>query len=362
MSIITTLQPFLQAPASQAIAWALLHFVWQGALVGVTTWATLGFLGRSAANVRYVVGTVALAVMITLPGVTAVQLWRTGTSRPRLAAAACAQGGPECFPVGGALERTGAAVVQAASVAPALAPTPTDGVTSFLRGSIESTLSLLVLLWLCGVGVLTARLLTGWLSVQRLKSRGTSAVAAHWQTVAMRIRQRLHIARPVRLLQSTGVDVPTVIGWLKPVVLLPASTLAGLAPEQLEAILAHELAHVSRHDYLVNLLQTVVETLLFYHPAVWWLSARVRAERENCCDDVAVKLCGDPVTYARALASLEELRADGSVLASRLMGARWSRAFGASSELRRKAAARRGGSAQQSCCFSSRASPQDQRG
>jgi hypothetical protein len=90
--------------------------------------------------------------------------------------------------------------------------------------------------------------------------------------------------------------------------LLPASALAGLAPEQLEAIFAHELAHVRRHDYLVNLLQTAVETLLFYHPAVWWLSNRIRVERENCCDDLAVALCGDPIAYARALADLEELR------------------------------------------------------
>ena len=112
--------------------------------------------------------------------------------------------------------------------------------------------------------------------------------------------------------------MPTVIGWLKPVVLLPASALAGLAPHQMEAILAHELAHIRRHDYLVNLFQTVVETLLFYHPAVWWLSRRIRAERENCCDDLAVSLCGDPVAYAAALAELEGLRSTtgDSVLAA----------------------------------------------
>ena len=130
-----------------------------------------------------------------------------------------------------------------------------------------------------------------------------------------RLSRRLHIARHVRLLESTIVDVPTVIGWIKPVILMPASALAGLTPHQLEAILAHELAHIRRHDYLVNLLQTVVETLLFYHPAVWWLSRRIRAERENCCDDLAVSLCGDPYTYAQALADLEELRAPGRHLA-----------------------------------------------
>src|SRR5205814_960303 len=125
---------------------------------------------------------------------------------------------------------------------------------------------------------------------------------------AARLSRRLHITRAITLLESSLVDVPTVIGWLKPVVLLPASALAAMSPQQLEAILAHELAHIRRHDYLVNLLQTLVETLLFYHPAVWWLSRRIRAEREHCCDDLAVSLCGDPIAYASALADLESLR------------------------------------------------------
>ena len=105
-----------------------------------------------------------------------------------------------------------------------------------------------------------------------------------------------------------------MIGWLRPVVLMPVSAMAGMGTQQLEAILAHELAHIRRHDYLVNLMQTLVETLLFYHPAVWWLSRRIRIERENCCDDLAVSLCGDPYAYAKALADLEELRADSSPL------------------------------------------------
>jgi beta-lactamase regulating signal transducer with metallopeptidase domain len=104
------------------------------------------------------------------------------------------------------------------------------------------------------------------------------------------------------------VEVPTVIGWLRPVILVPASALTGLSAEQLEALLAHELAHIKRYDYLINLIQTAVETLLFYHPAVWWLSAQIRQEREHCCDDLAVATCGDVLIYARALAELEQLR------------------------------------------------------
>ena len=118
----------------------------------------------------------------------------------------------------------------------------------------------------------------------------------------------MHLARPVRVLISAVADCPSVVGWIKPVVLLPAATVLGLTPQQLEAVLAHELAHILRYDYLLNMLQTVVETLLFYHPAVWWASARIRQERELCCDDLAVDSCGDALCYARALTRLERLR------------------------------------------------------
>jgi hypothetical protein len=193
-------------------------------------------------------------------------------------------------------------------VASGFSPKDPSGSQWFDGLRIEPWLPMLVFAWICGVAVLSLRLASGWLWVQRMKSHGTSPVEGGWDVIAARLSRRLHVARTVRLLKSTLVEVPTVIGWLKPVILLPASALSGLNPHQLEAILAHELAHIRRHDYLVNLLQTVVETLLFYHPAVWWLSRRIRAERENCCDDLAVSLCGDPLTLAQALADLEGLR------------------------------------------------------
>ena len=123
------------------------------------------------------------------------------------------------------------------------------------------------------------------------------------------LRIRLGVERAVRLLHSARVQVPTVIGWLRPVVLLPVSCLTGLSPEQIEAVFCHELAHVRRHDYLVSVIQSVIETLLFYHPAVWWVSRQVRRERECCCDALAVGAGGDVLAYARALSYLEERRA-----------------------------------------------------
>ncbi len=133
--------------------------------------------------------------------------------------------------------------------------------------------------------------------------------------VAAAVAARMGLARPVHVLMSALAEGPGVVGWLRPVILLPAATLAGLTPQQFEAVLAHEIAHILRYDYLVNLLQMLVEALLFYHPAVWWVSGRIRHERELCCDDVAVRACGDAVCYARALTSLERLRAQAPVLA-----------------------------------------------
>jgi beta-lactamase regulating signal transducer with metallopeptidase domain len=319
VSSMTLVETFLGQPAARAIGWALLHFVWQGALIGGLTYAALTLLRRSAADVRYVVSTIAMSLMLTMPLVTGAQFWRAVVDAPDASGqgTACADGaGANCEQAGPPLEApvAGVALDPQPAAAPAQATTGLSHDPIVRWSSFESWLPVLVLSWLCGVAALTMRLMSGWVWVQRMKSHGTSPAAERWNAIASRLSRRLHIARPVRLLQSTLVDVPTVIGWFKPVVLLPASTLAGLAPDQLEAILAHELAHIRRHDYLVNLLQTVVETLLFYHPAVWWLSKRIRAERENCCDDLAVGLCGDPVTYARALADLEELRGAGGGL------------------------------------------------
>ena len=321
---MTAIDILLQQPAIEAVGLALLQFVWQGALVGALTAGALWILRRSAADVRYVVAAIGLSLMLTMPVMTAVQAWRTiDASRVSPAGAAdlvsskasdsavASAGDPRAF--------TAPSVFEAPRMQAAAGTSSLAGELDRQR-AIGAWLPIAVLVWICGVVALSLRLFMGWLLVRRMTSHGTTAVPAAWQGMLLRLSRRLHIARPVRLLQSAVVEVPTVIGWLRPVVLLPVSALAGLAPQQLEAILAHELAHIRRHDYIVNLLQTLVETLLFYHPAVWWLSRRIRIERENCCDDLAVSLCGDPYAYARALADLEQLRGGADRLALAVTG------------------------------------------
>jgi beta-lactamase regulating signal transducer with metallopeptidase domain len=300
------IETLLRQPAAQAVAWALLQFVWQGAAIGALTALALFALRRSASDVRYVVASIGLALMLTLPLVTGVQKYQGLTSDTTTIAST--------VPAASEVPASRQVEEPSSQVAPAAASEVPS--VAFARGTLEAMRAIqvervlppLMLIWLAGVTMLSLRLLTGWLWVQRLRTHGVSPVNEGCRRLAARLSRRLHISRAITLLESTLVDVPTVVGFLKPVVLLPASALGGLTPQQLEAILAHELAHIRRHDYLVNLLQTLVETVLFYHPAVWWVSRRIRIERENCCDDLAVSLCGDPVAYATALADLEALR------------------------------------------------------
>ena len=167
--------------------------------------------------------------------------------------------------------------------------------------------------WLGGVLILAVVHMCGLWIARRLCREHVTECETRIKHRIQRVARRLRIGRTVRLLETACAQTPMVIGWLRPVILVPAGMIAGLPPAQLDAILAHELAHIRRHDYLVNLLQVLVETLLFYHPGVWWLSRRIRAEREYCCDDIAAAVCGSKLDFAKALAAVEAARTDASL-------------------------------------------------
>jgi HEAT repeat protein/beta-lactamase regulating signal transducer with metallopeptidase domain len=297
------LETLLAQPWVMALGWALLHFLWQGTVVALLLAATLRALRARSTNARYAAACVALLLMAMLPLATMALINPTTPSEVAsgLSPDLAAQPAPQPLSVGVEPLHTS---VQAAS------ETALSQSWQFIRAAqLAPLLPWLILLWLLGVIGFSLRLIGGWLYTRRLRQQGTRPLAEKWQQVLRRLCQQLRVSRSVQLLESTLVKVPTAIGWLRPVILLPASALAGLPPQQLEAIIAHELAHIRRHDYLINLLQAVIETLLFYHPAVWWVSRRIRQEREHCCDDLAVAVCGDALTYARALLEMEQLRA-----------------------------------------------------
>lgn len=309
-------------PLWHLVGRALLHSLWQGILVAGLLGVALSVLRGRAAHVRYAAACAALALMLVFPLATAWQLGGAAEGVPLGEEAAAVEIGDESS-VAPAARVSGAAAAGASTSAGEVVAE-----SGAAREGLESLLPWLTLLWLAGVSLLSARTLCGLIYTRRLRSEGVRPLGEQFEERAREIARRLRVTRPVRFVESSLVRVPTVVGWLRPAVLMPASALTGLTPRQLETILAHELAHIRRHDYLFNLLQTVVETILFYHPAAWWVSRQVRNEREHVCDDLVVNLTGDALTYARALTKMERLRrsapaltlaADGGQLRSRVL-------------------------------------------
>ena len=282
----------------QILASTLLHFFWQGALIALA----YGVARRHPnPRFRYAAGCAAMLLMALAPIATFLIL------SPATAPAVSEHG-----------------VVNA--VVSAVKETGADHFLP-LGAARDSARNWIVFVWAIGVFVFSIRLLAAWSVSLRLRSSQSSPAPKAWQRKLEELRGRLRISRPVKLVVSPTTQVPVTAGWLRPVVLLPLGALSGLGPELLEALLAHELSHIRRHDYLVNLLQGVTEAVLFYHPAVWWVSRSIREDRELCCDDAAVTICGDALTYVRALTELESQRcpavnpalaANGGSLAARV--------------------------------------------
>jgi beta-lactamase regulating signal transducer with metallopeptidase domain len=271
MSILQTIDTH---PVSQILGWTLIHFIWQAALIALVLGWVLAALRNRSANARYVACCGAMALMMLVPTVTFIMIKQSPTRSIGLAAS-------ELFPL------------------------RLDASTFWDR--LSPLLPWLCLFWLIGTCLFQGRLILQWLNVQQLKRHGTRLAPRAVRRMTRELCRRLNLGQSVRILQSTMARAPMVMGWLSPVILIPGCVLSGLSPKELRTVIAHELAHIRRHDYLVNLVQAVFESLLFYHPAVWWISNRIRVEREYCCDDVALRMCRDALCYARALSTLDAL-------------------------------------------------------
>src|SRR5476649_653262 len=259
-----------------AIGWALLNFLWQGLLIG---WgATLALHLLCAA----------------LPLASVVSHMMAASGAPDVAAAA--PPAPFDFSVDAA---------GVLSTAPVLLHT---GWLSVTKWDLSGQLAWIVLLWSCGAALMTLRLTIGlqWVRAQTSSSRYQRN--PYWQRRLSELARRFEIAPHVRLGVAEMLDSPITAGCWRPIVLVPAALVSGMPPDLLEALLAHELAHIKRHDYLVNLVQSAIEILLFYHPSVWALSRRIRIEREQVADDIAVAMLGRPQKLAQALSELNRFQ------------------------------------------------------
>jgi len=264
---------------SDALGWTLIHSLWEGALIAAVL-ATLLVLLRSP-RVRYVAGCVALLAMLAGFAVTLIRFL------------------PELNSSAGTPSRV--------SLPPWNSMPDADG-SNGQFSDFGRLVPWLAPVWIIGVSLFYLRYAASWLSLSTMQRRGTCTAPNSWQRTISRLALELKVSRPVVLLESLLVETPVVLGHFRPIVLVPLGLLAGLSPDYIEAILLHELAHVRRSDYLINAYQRLIEGLLFYHPAVWWMSRVIRAERENCCDDIVVDLRGDAHGYALALTALEQNR------------------------------------------------------
>lgn len=250
-----------------ALAFALLHSLWQGALLTVAAALTLRAMSRQSAAARHAAGMMFLVAMVLAP------------------------------------------LAQVVIYAHADAPLQVGPLSALFDALFDLVAApVMVVAWVAGVAFMLARHLAGWRAIAALERENTLVLPREWIDRAESIRRKLGLANAVALRLSQAVLTPCVTHIVRPIIWVPASLIARMPANQLEALIAHELAHVLRKDWLWNGLQHVVEALLFYHPAVWWLGKRIRQEREHACDDLAVAACGDAVAVAEALADLEYAR------------------------------------------------------
>jgi beta-lactamase regulating signal transducer with metallopeptidase domain len=288
---MTSLAHGISPELLQTLGWTLLHFVWQGAALAALLAVAMAVF-RSA-SARYALAVGALVLMIACPVVTFSWMQRQTSPAVRSGAQA-------------ALSWVGAHAASAS--APSGAPAAES------RAEQPTGMLWLVEAWFLGVLLLSLRTAGGLLVIARMRRKEIKPVAQALYEKCLALQRKMGLGRVIQYCECLRLEAPAVLGWFRPVVLLPARALTGLSEDQIEAVIAHELAHIRRLDCFVNLFQIAAETLLFYHPAVWWASQRIRAERENCCDDEALAVCGDALNYARALALMEEWRAAPSLM------------------------------------------------
>ena len=280
---------FLSEALVQALGWTLLHSLWQGAAVAALLWLILPRLKKSGQ--RYWISYAGLLSILLTAVVSFVWVYNT-------------QKAPAPLEQGLAFSES---VGFQADFMPAASSPVESSFWTALTEWLEPYQPLIVSIWLLGLLFFLIQFAGGLHFMYRLRRRQNRLVEPAWQEKLQELAARIGFSRPVRLLESALVKVPMALGFFKPLILLPLGMINQLSPEQVEAILAHELAHIARRDWLFNLLQALIEAVFYFHPAVWWISGVIRAERENCCDDTAVALTGNRLAYAKTLVFLQDI-------------------------------------------------------
>jgi bla regulator protein BlaR1 len=282
-------------PWTQAIGWTLIHSLWQGLIVCALISLLIKWIPTRYSSMRYSIACAGLGCILLLSLSTLLYL-NAEASKPSVG-------------------NHNAIAYYSVQESPKMKDTSLSlmSITDEVKAAIQPNMDFILLLWCAGTLIFTLRMASGWWYISRLQTEALP-LQDEWSELLQKLAGQLNIKRVVTLAQSSRIHAPLVIGFLKPIVLIPSGMVAGLSTEQIETIFVHELAHIRRHDYIINLLQTFIEALFFFNPFVWILSGIIRREREYCCDD-AVLMKGSPLAYARALARLEEERLSKAMFA-----------------------------------------------
>jgi bla regulator protein blaR1 len=267
-----------------ALGWTLLNSVWQAAILFAMLLLALRFVPHRFSKFRYAISCGSLALLVISSGVTFTFLYESSPTSSTI----------DVVQWSGITNNTEAQ------------PISTSVIDSTINW-VQLHMQFVIAGWMAGAFIFALRLLSGWGYVARLR-RNASVIQADWQTRLAELMDQLGITNEVILAKSSEITVPMVVGFFKPMILVPTYMFTGLSPAQIETVLLHELAHIRRNDFVINLIQSIVESIFFFNPFVWILSSIIRREREFCCDDEVVINHGQPLVYAQALASLEELR------------------------------------------------------
>jgi beta-lactamase regulating signal transducer with metallopeptidase domain len=301
---------WLSREETVALGWTLVHFLWQGAALALAYAVIDRMTRRASSAARYLVALSAFALMPLAVIATFANEMRTSSLTTTITL-------PKATVSRFHLAET------AITIAPDLQTSSAPALyrrRAWLAARLEPALPWVDDLWMIGVSLLALRAMGGWYQLQTLRKRARWTIPADLAHLFHQISRRMRLARNISLRISEEVISPLAMGAWRATVILPVSAVLRMPPSELEAVLAHELAHIRRFDYLCNLFQTAVESILFFHPAVWWLSRAVRDRREVCCDEIAVSVCADPIVYAQALLRLEEEKSAQLQLAVALKG------------------------------------------
>ncbi|MBT7093853.1 MAG: M56 family metallopeptidase [Bacteroidetes bacterium] len=271
-------------PLIQSLGQTIIHSLWQGTAITLLCWLILCFIRKDQAQARYWIHSGGIVSIFLIAVFTFINLYQSSVFDG-------ASPGHE-FPGFRLI------LIQIQSF-------EGQEVSNFSE-VLSNSLPYISILWLAGLMVFSVRLIGGYSRVQKLKSSGIALQSMAWQLMVQRISERMNLGIFVEIKESAKIFVPTLIGHAKPILLFPFGALASMPVSQVEAIISHELAHVKRHDYLINLLLSFVEVVFFFHPAVWYLQSQVKNNRELACDDLAISITRDPANYAKALAHVQD--------------------------------------------------------